>query len=272
MLVTKLGQHSIILGKPWMKKHGVILDMSCDKLMFWSSHCQHVSALENISKVTKLQRSRFSLNPTVEDALDKKELNSMPITATTTATTANSNSYPELLLHVLSKAKGIGKITAVDNSAYVIPQKRCLKPKAILPKQILRREPIMIHVQQKGKKFRPLDLAFVGKTSFKYLAKQKEVEIFSISIQDINERLEVLQEAVAEVTAVSADDINFQMNKTDNPPTNPKTVLLEEYHNFLDVFSKEASDIVAAHSKYNHRIRLLESHKGLGYSPLHGMS
>ena len=27
MLITKLGQHQIILGKPWMKKHGVILDM-----------------------------------------------------------------------------------------------------------------------------------------------------------------------------------------------------------------------------------------------------
>ena len=30
MLVTKLGQHQIILGKPWMKKHGVILDMRND--------------------------------------------------------------------------------------------------------------------------------------------------------------------------------------------------------------------------------------------------
>ena len=29
-----LGQHPIILGKPWMQKHGVILNMSCDKLTF----------------------------------------------------------------------------------------------------------------------------------------------------------------------------------------------------------------------------------------------
>lgn len=35
MLVTTLGQHPLILGKPWMRKHGVILDMSCDKLAFW---------------------------------------------------------------------------------------------------------------------------------------------------------------------------------------------------------------------------------------------
>ena len=41
MLITKLGQHKIILGKPWMKKHGVILDMRNDQLIFWPEHCQH---------------------------------------------------------------------------------------------------------------------------------------------------------------------------------------------------------------------------------------
>ena len=44
MLVTSLGQHPIILGNPWMQKHGVILDMSCDKLTFWPGHCQHSGA------------------------------------------------------------------------------------------------------------------------------------------------------------------------------------------------------------------------------------
>ena len=38
-LITKLGQHLLILGKPWMPKHGVILNMSCDKLTFWFGHC-----------------------------------------------------------------------------------------------------------------------------------------------------------------------------------------------------------------------------------------
>ena len=33
-LITKLDQHPLILGKSWMQKHGVILDMSCDKLTF----------------------------------------------------------------------------------------------------------------------------------------------------------------------------------------------------------------------------------------------
>ena len=33
-LITKLGQFPLILGKLWMQKHRVILDMSCDKLVF----------------------------------------------------------------------------------------------------------------------------------------------------------------------------------------------------------------------------------------------
>ena len=30
MLITKLGQHQIILRKPWIKKHGAVLDMRND--------------------------------------------------------------------------------------------------------------------------------------------------------------------------------------------------------------------------------------------------
>lgn len=44
MLVTKLDQHPLILGKPWMQKHGLIIDISCNKITFWSSYCQHSMA------------------------------------------------------------------------------------------------------------------------------------------------------------------------------------------------------------------------------------
>ena len=44
MLVTSLGQYPVILSKPWMQKHGVILDMSCNKCTFWPDYCQHSKA------------------------------------------------------------------------------------------------------------------------------------------------------------------------------------------------------------------------------------
>lgn len=45
-------------------------------------------------------------------------------------------------------------------------------------------------------------------------------------------------------------------------------MVLKEYHNFLDVFSKKISDIMTKYSKYNHRIRLLEGYKNFGHSAL----
>ncbi|MCJ1260317.1 hypothetical protein MMC22_000177 [Lobaria immixta] len=42
---------------------------------------------------------------------------------------------------------------------------------------------------------------------------------------------------------------------------NLKTVVPKKYHKFFDVFSKEVSDTLLPHSKYNHRIHLLEKYK-----------
>ena len=90
------------------------------------------------------------------------------------------------------------------------------------------------------------------------------MKIFSISVRDIDDRLEALQKTAVEAAAVSTDDINFQMNKTNKAPTDPKTVVSEKYHDFLNVFSKEALDTVTEHCKYDHRIRPLKGHKNLG--------
>ena len=46
----------------------------------------------------------------------------------------------------------------------------------------------------------------------------------------------------------------------------------EEYHKFLDVFSKEASNTLSKHSKYDHRIQFLEGYKDHGNSFLQAMS
>lgn len=58
------------------------------------------------------------------------------------------------------------------------------------------------------------------------------------------------------------------MNKANKLPINPKIMVLEEYYDFLDIFSKKTLNTVTKHSKYNHRIRLLERYKNFGHSPL----
>ena len=67
-------------------------------------------------------------------------------------------------------------------------------------------------------------------------------------------------------------DIDYQLKKATKTPTDPKTVVPEEYHKFLDVFSKEASDTLSEYLKYNHRIWFLEGYKDHGNNPLWVMS
>ena len=47
-------------------------------------------------------------------------------------------------------------------------------------------------------------------------------------------------------------DIKYQLNKTAKTLTDPKTVVPKEYHEFLDLFLKEASNTLSSHSKYDH--------------------
>ncbi len=48
LLITKLGNYLMILGRPWIKKYGVIIDMTNDSLAFWTGHCIHIRVTSSI--------------------------------------------------------------------------------------------------------------------------------------------------------------------------------------------------------------------------------
>ena len=98
----------------------------------------------------------------------------------------------------------------------------------------------------------PLDLALIGAAPFLQLARSKK------------------SKHRAEIFAVSMRDVEYQLNKGTKPPTDPKTVVPAEYHDYLDVFSKQASDTLSQHSKFDHKIELLKNvgHSELGHSAL----
>lgn len=56
-------------------------------------------------------------------------------------------------------------------------------------------------------------------------------------------------------------DLEYQLNETKKPVINPATKILKCYHDFLDVFLKKNLDKVLPHSKYNHKIELLNKGK-----------
>ena len=146
--------------------------------------------------------------------------------------------------------QNVSKLANSKENKYVVLAKCILKPATILkPKAELMN------------KTKPLDLAFMGAAPFQYLAKQKDVEIFTVSMQDIEN----------ELNTISMKDIEYQLNKIAKTPTNLKTVVPEKYHKFFDVFSKKASDTFLPHSKYDHQICLLENYRDYGNSPLSKM-
>ena len=108
-------------------------------------------------------------------------------------------------------------------------------------------------VEQASENNKPLDLAFIGGALFVHLVKSKKQK--------------------AKIFAISMQDIEYQLNKETKPPTNPKTVILAEYHDFPDVFSKDISDTLRPHGKYDHKIKLLKDKKlsNLRHSAFQGM-
>ena len=149
MLVTSLGQHPIILGKPWMRKHGVILDMSCDKLTFWPGHCQHSGIEKSVAPPVK----ELALTLKINEPIGKEQ-----------AASINTLKYV-----IAANRKAVPKAT----------------PKAVLPKVILKAPSRSAALPRAEKPTKPLELAMVGAAPFQYLTKQKSVEIFGISMRDL---------------------------------------------------------------------------------------
>ena len=236
-LVMKLGQHPLIFGKPWMQKQSVILDMSCDKFAFWPGHCQHSKSLPKV--VNTLVESHFSTSThlstsvTIPLALHVKNPTTSAIVLVELQKSKKSKpiKIPPAIPGVRPAYQGISKLVNSEGEKNIVPAKRILKlvtipkPKAELVDEI-----------------KPLDLAFISAAPFQYLAKQKDVEIFAVLMRDIEN----------ELNAISIKNIEYQLNKTIKTPTDPKTMVPKEYHEFLNIFSKEASDTLLPHSKYDH--------------------
>ena len=251
----KLGQHPLIFGKPWMRKHGVILDMSCNKLIFWPGHCQHPGSLpvavntlveSYLSTSMHLRTSAtIPLAPHVNNPTTSSTAPAEPQNVHTKAKNSkklkksNTIKTPQAIPGMQPTYRGVSKFADKEGEKYVVSTKYILKPTTVPKPKV-----------ELADETKPINLVFIGGESFTYLVKQKDVEIFAISMRDIK----------------------YQLEKATNTPLDPKTMVLEEYHKFLDIFLKEASDTLSEHSKYDHRIRFLKGYKDHGNSFLQAMS
>ena len=89
---------------------------------------------------------------------------------------------------------------------------------------------------------------FIGAGAFAYLAKQNKLQVHTISVRDVNLA------------------INSLRTKEEW-----KSLIPNEYHEFIDLFSEKAAEKLPPHRPYDHSIPLVDG-KTPPYGPLYGMS
>ena len=93
---------------------------------------------------------------------------------------------------------------------------------------------------------KPLKVYAINSAPFVRLARKKNHTLFIVTLRNIEKALAT------------------------KPSVDPATILSPEYHDFLDVFSREASDTLLEHRLYDHKIQL-EPGKTPRFEPLYGM-
>ena len=98
--------------------------------------------------------------------------------------------------------------------------------------------------------------------------KTLEFKVFDIDIAMIgtNVYFTACRLKKAQVFAVLIGDIQYQAKKEARAKTNPKSVIPQEYYDFLDVFSKKDLYTFLSYQKYDYKIYLEEEQK-----PGHGI-
>ena len=222
--------------------------MSYDKLTFWPGHCQHPGSIPTaVNTPVELHLStsahlRTSATMPSAPHVDNPTTSSTALaelqnvhTKVKNSKKSNAIKTSQAIPGMQPTYQGVNKLTDKKREKYVVPAKRIPKS-ATIPKPKV----------ELADETKPIDLVFIGRTPFTYFAKQKDIEIFAISMRDIK----------------------YQLKKATKTPTDPKTMVPEEYYKFLNIFSKEVSDTLSEHSKYDHRIRFLEGYNDHGNSLL----
>lgn len=155
MLITELGQQAVILGKPWMRKHGVSYHGDSDSVSFRPNHCSHLGAPGH----------PFPPKPS-----PKKKAAAVPM---------EINQPVPQARRILRRNEWMSELNRIKTPE---PELR-LKGRG--------RDPELYEQKKKRKTTSEEEdpaasICMIGAAPFVRLTKQKDVKIFSVSIRDIN--------------------------------------------------------------------------------------
>lgn len=244
MLIADIGRHELIIGKKWQVEHDVWLDVKNSK-MIWPD--QRPSLIEEAKQFNELQAPRTILKrPQLEvkhqeDADRRDQLMDQEIRQERQHTTC-PRWHPDRTYHQDHR----DSLHAM-NRALAKSQELPVDPEPEWRKRLARNQ---------SKRVIEIDIALISAQGFKRNLKAEGTEVFITSICEIDRAIEDKAEAAR---ALELDDLKKQ--------------LLPQYHDYADVFSKQASDEISPHRPGTDcKIDLEDDVSKLGQTPLYKQS
>ena len=232
--------HLIILGQPWIKKLRVIIDITNNFLAFWPSHRTHIRA----TSLNILCQFRLP----AKTAVIRIEKDITPQKIIKRGSKKDMNDFLEMSNKLFSKKKRqINKSKRKISIEEINSKKATIssldssdKKKLLVP---------MPATKKSDLKAKNINIAMIGPDSYCAACCLKKAQLFDILIRDIQ----------------------YQAKKKTRAETDPISIVPQEYHNYLNIFSKKNSDSLPLYQKYDHKMYLEEKQK-LSHAPLYKMS
>jgi hypothetical protein len=235
LLITRLGQHPMILGKTWLNTYGVLLDMLHDKLIFRPSRCDHDLPTSSEPK------EPTQPSPRITQILKRGtpvDYSLSPRSQTTVYPPAPSNDTERL-------SGREGPVGVLDRKQDSDGNEESATPTST--KKATKKDKKQTTEEPLGES-KPVSITMIGAAAFRSLTRKKDVKTFSITPCQIDQMLESLSRQAGEGPTLCAID----------PATLEETraKLPIEYHEFLDIFDRSKADELPPYRSYDHKIEL----------------
>ena len=96
-------------------------------------------------------------------------------------------------------------------------------------------------------KTKDFSIAMIGAATFQTVAHQKDTQLFSITMSELDKQLTVSKDGV---------QLSETSEMTEDEQKDLRTKMPKEFHDFLDVFNKKVAKVLLPNWTYNHKIEI----------------
>ena len=164
----------MILGRPWMKKHGVIIDMTNNSLAFWPGHCTHIGATSLLSPLSLPTETAAVM---IEEDITPRKMIKRGSKEDMTDFLQIPNKSSSKKRRQINKSKQKASIKESSSRKATINSLESSNKKELLV-------PIPT-TKTSEPKAKDIDIAMIGADAYRAAYHLKGAQVFAISIRDI---------------------------------------------------------------------------------------